>query len=181
MNLLRLLPEMKPSNVQTKSVIFLGVNVDQNLDYDADNHPAWEFDWGGVNIGVVSKFKRNNSDDFSVFLQIVVENKEGKPAPYSINVSVLGRFGYVGNDDPIVRDDLIVVNGLSILYGTIREMVTSISARMPFSEMCLPGANFLDHKPSLKKEGQDLEEAESKPSPKKRAATKRKVQLPIKN
>ncbi|MGO3842516.1 MAG: protein-export chaperone SecB [Alcaligenes pakistanensis] len=169
---------MKPSNVQTKSVIFLGVEINQNQNYDAEKQPAWEFDWGGVNIGVKSQFKKNKSDDFSVFLQIIVDNEEGKQAPYTIDVSVLGRFEYIGTDEPEVRNDLIVVNGLSILYGTIREMVTTISSRMPFSEMCLPGANFLDHKPSLNKEA---EKTKIGPSPKKRTAAKKQARLPTKN
>lgn len=164
---------MKPSNVQTKSIIFLGVSVDPNKDYDDENQPAWEFDWGGVNIGVVSRFRKEKSSEFSVFLQIVVNNEEGKQAPYSINISALGRFGFIGNDEPEKRDDLVVVNGLSILYGTIREMVTSISARMPFGEVCLPGANFLDHRPSLKKEKAREETAEKKPAPKKRVTAKK--------
>lgn len=45
----------------------------------------------------------------------------------------------------------MVVNGLSILYGAIRELCTTITSRMPHGAICLPGANFLDHRPSLNK------------------------------
>jgi len=68
-------------------------------------------------------------------------------APYTLNVSIMGTFEYVG-PDRADSTDLIVVNGLSILYSSLRETVMMLTARMMHGVLCLPGANFMDHAPS---------------------------------
>lgn len=137
---------MKPSNVQTKSVVFVGVDI-QPTAGDIEDTPA--FDWNGVNIGIQTKHKQYEDNTYSLYLQFLVNNAEGKQAPYTVDIQVMGMFKYLGSDPADRAEDLVVVNGLSILYGTIREMVTMITSRMPHGAICLPGANFLDHRPSL--------------------------------
>jgi preprotein translocase subunit SecB len=111
---------------------------------------AGSFDWQGVNIGIQTNHERRKDGSHFLFLRFIVDNEKGKQAPYVIDVRVMGRFDYVGPDPEDKATDLVVVNGLSILYGAIREMCTIVTARMPYGAICLPGANFMDHRPSLK-------------------------------
>lgn len=168
---------MKPSNVQTKSIVFAGINIQPSKN-KPEELEAGSFDWNGVNIGLQTKYKKHKMRAYSVFLRVAIDNKDAKISPYTIDVQVLGLFDYLGKDDEKTIEDLIVVNGLSILYGTLREMVTMITSRMPYGAICLPGANFLDHRPSLertKDNGKEFDkQGQTKPVKRKPQATKPK-------
>lgn len=152
---------MRPSNVQTRTTVFTGFEVKPAA---TDITDAAAFDWAGVNIGIQTNHERHEKNSsYFLFLRFIVDNEKGKQCPYSIDVQAMGRFDYVGPNDDGHAEDLIVVNGLSILYGAIRELCAVITARMPHGAICLPGANFMDHRPSLKAEpaSQPIDEKKS--------------------
>lgn len=138
---------MKPSNVQTKSVVFAGVDI---RPVAKEFNDVQLFDWEGVRIGVLTKNMKPDANAYTLFLHLKVENEDGKECPYTIDVSIIGSFEFVGKESEDVIEDLVTVNGLSILYASIREMVSMVTSRMPHGSICLPGASFLDHRPSLK-------------------------------
>lgn len=138
---------MKPSNVQTKNIVFGGVDIQPVMD-ETEFEP--DFDWNGVNIGAEVQYRKFEDKIYSLYLRLVVNNDTGKTAPYTFDVLTLGLFEYLGEDEEARMEDLLVVNGLSILYGTTRELITAITARMPHGSVCLPGVSFLDHRPSLR-------------------------------
>jgi preprotein translocase subunit SecB len=85
--------------------------------------------------------------DYGVKLTLRVRPKEGTQAPYNIQVSVRG----------IVRMHLTqvqgqaeerrvraLVNGASLLYGAVREMVSTITSRSAHGPLLLPSLNFQD-------------------------------------
>ncbi len=49
--------------------------------------------------------------------------------------------------------DLIVVNGASMIYGSIREMISNVTSRSMAGPLLLPSLSFIDSKPSLQKSG----------------------------
>ncbi|WP_156429865.1 hypothetical protein [Burkholderia sp. FL-7-2-10-S1-D7] len=69
---------------------------------------------------------------------------EGKVAPYRIDVKCVGYFNVVTKafPDEARRQDVVVVNGASMLYGTIREMVSNVTARSWHGELLLPSMHF---------------------------------------
>ncbi len=136
---------MRPSNVQTKSIVFAGLNI-QPIAGDALD--ASIFDWDDVSIGIHTNHQKRDGNTHFLYLRFILENEEGKPAPYTMDVEAMGLFEFIGADTPETITDLVVVNGLSILYGAIREMTTIVTSRMPHGAICLPGASFLDHRPS---------------------------------
>lgn len=140
--------KMKPSSVQTKATVFSGIDIQPA---SADLADAAGFEWAGVNIGIQTRHERHKDKSHFLSLRFIVDNEKGKPAPYTIDIQVMGFFEYQGSDNEDQAADLVVVNGLSILYGAIRELCTTLSSRMPHGAICLPGANFLDHRPSLDK------------------------------
>lgn len=152
---------MKPSNVQTRATVFTGFDV-QPLRVDSVDAPS--FDWKGVNIGIQTNHEQHENGEHFLFLRFIVDNKKGKQAPYAIDVKIMGRFSYIGPDADDKAMDLVVVNGLSILYGAIREMCTIVTARMPHGAVCLPGANFMDHRPSLSQEAAPADHRPPKPA-----------------
>lgn len=140
--------KMKPSNVQTKPTVFAGIEIKPVPEEFAD---VPGFEWAGVNIGIQTRHELREGKSHLLSLRFIVDNEKGKPAPYAMDIQVIGLFEYCGSDPDEQATDLVVVNGLSILYGAIRELCTTLTSRMPHGAICLPGANFLDHRPSLKK------------------------------
>lgn len=78
-------------------------------------------------------------------------NGDGKKAPYAITAAIMGGFIYSGDKSEEDALDLVVVNGLSILYSSLREMILTTTSRMINGALYLPGANFMDHAPSRRK------------------------------
>jgi len=173
---------MKPSPIQAKHIGFYSVEVTPRKLEDDENSGS-SFDWNGVVIGSPVKHFSVGEDPYSkiVTLDIIVKNQEGKrKAPYNIEISSWGVFDCLNQSTP-ENDalDLIVVNGASMLYGAIRELLYSLTLRMTNSELLLPTGNFLDSKPSLKEHNQssttktNLETQEPSQSNKKKSTTSR--------
>lgn len=144
---------MRPSPIQLQHVIYTKVTV---LPRDPDSESTIEaigFDFEDVKIhatvGIaVKEGQEKDPRDFLVSLEIVIDNKDGKPAPYSVDVGVMGLFNVLPSLAKEKREDLLTVNGASILYGAIREMVLNLTSRFAAGPMTLPGMNFEDSAPS---------------------------------
>lgn len=91
--------------------------------------------------------EKEKYSDFGIKLNLRVGPKEDAQAPYSIQVSVRG----------IVRMHLTqvkgqaeerrvraLVNGASLLYGAVRELVSTITSRSAHGPLLLPSLSFQD-------------------------------------
>jgi len=149
---------MRPSPLQLQHVIYEKVSV---LPHSGGRHSkgksapqqAVRFDFEGVgiraNVGTAGREgQQEDPRDFLVNLEIIVDNKEGKPAPYDIDVGVVGVFNVLPSLPKERREDLVTVNGASILYGVIRELVLLLTSRFSAAPLTLPGMNFEDSAPS---------------------------------
>lgn len=149
------------------------MDICKHYDQAESDHPF--FDWLGVDFGVNTEYQLTDAEKnrYSVFMNLVIPNKEGKLTPYNVDVGIVGMFDFESVRDETKEhiEDLVVVNGLSILYGTIRELVTGITSRMPYGELCIPGASFMDHRPSTKTKA-----PEAKPSAARKRAPKKTVE-----
>jgi preprotein translocase subunit SecB len=153
---------MQPSPIQLKEMVYLGIKVwPQQLDEnetpleqaeDQTSKPV-PFDFNGVVIGerIETKIFGDENDPtlYGVKLRIAIENKEGKIAPYTLEVEVAGFFEIIGNIPIEERENMIIANGSAVLYSGIRDQVMTISARCSQGIFILPTVNFLDR---IKKE-----------------------------
>jgi preprotein translocase subunit SecB len=87
---------------------------------------------------------------FIVGLTLQLPDEGDTPPPYIIDVKCIGYFTIDKGafPDPIKRYDVGVVNGASLLYGAIREMVATTTSRLWYGKMFLPAVNFLANAPS---------------------------------
>jgi preprotein translocase subunit SecB len=145
---------MKASPIQTESIIYGEISVTPMMPQGDEAIQADGFDWDDVDMEIGIKHsvlkKENGVLAFPIMLRLSIPNGEDslKKAPYSLSVSVIGGFAYHG-DLPVEKaTDIVVVNGLSILYSSLREMIINITSRMLHGPLYLPGANFMDHAPS---------------------------------
>ncbi len=148
---------MKVSSLQPKGIVFQEVSVQVNLDEKNNPIPTDKFDFSGVvftcDVGYGEAVAVDNpADKNSMLVSVVLKipNEEGTKAPYSVKIAVTGIFTWLDEaTSEAERRDLTVVNGASILYGSIREMLLNVTSRSISGTMLLPSFNFLDHKPSI--------------------------------
>jgi len=85
--------------------------------------------------------------DFGVTLILRVGPKEAGKAPYNIQVSVRGtvRIHLTQAQGQFEeRRVRALVNGASLLYGAVREMVSTITSRSAHGPLLLPSLSFQD-------------------------------------
>lgn len=144
---------MRPSPIQLRHVIYERVMVRPHAGEHAPDVRSVEFDFQGVNIRAVigaglKQGQESDPRDFIIRLAVVIDNKEGKKAPYDIDIGIAGMFNVLPSLPIERREDLVTVNGASILYGVIREIVLSLTSRFSKGSITLPGMNFEDNAPS---------------------------------
>ena len=145
---------MQSSPIQTQSIVYGELSIVPYMPEGDESSDADGFDWAGVKFDIAVKYdelERDGRPAYPVFLRIRVPNNgEGKKAPYAITAAIMGGFVYSGDKSKEDALDLVVVNGLSILYSSLREMILTTTTRMINGALYLPGANFMDHAPSLR-------------------------------
>lgn len=166
---------MQVAPLQPKGIVFEEVSIQVMLDEDNSPISTENFDFQSVRVNCEVGFAdmehqgdKSTDDSMLVSVRLNIPNDEGKKAPYKVNVAVTGIFKWLNKTTPRVeRRDLTVVNGATILYGAIREMVLTVTSRSIPGSMLLPSFNFLDNKPSIV-EKEDTDNV-GKPSLKKRS------------
>jgi len=148
---------MQASPIQTKSIVYAELAISPYLPTDEEQVETEGFDWSGVHFDIAVRHDQAEKDGrpaYPIFLRIRIPNTgDTKKAPYAITAAVMGGFVYTGNKSKEEALDLVVVNGLSILYSSLRDMIITITSRMIHGALYLPGANFMDHAPSRHAQG----------------------------
>ncbi len=143
---------MRPSIIQLKQLVFQRVLVEaaKPLDQVTPGEAA-EFEFDKVrfrinlDIGTGDDESDLNQREYVVLLGIGIDNSEGKPAPYKIDVLAAGLIEVSEKVEEEKRADLATVNGASLVYGAIREMVCSVTSRCVAGTFLLPTMDFRDH------------------------------------
>lgn len=150
---------MKASPIQLHQLSFRRVSVELNvvdLDEGQRELAAQNLAFDGVLISTHVHFSPLGQEDapgpsFLLTLQVVVNNgaadggSASKPSPYLVNVEA-GAIIRVARGAETLGDieDIVVVNGTSLLWSAIREQVCNLTARMPLGLATLPTVHFQD-------------------------------------
>lgn len=171
---------MQLSPLQLLEYTFDGVSVTPVDGYVADP----EFSTGLVffpgklamsaETGLAVLGEEASYSDYGIKLTLRVAPKEDKQAPYNVQISVRGVVRMHLTQDVNQTEERRVralVNGVSLLYGVVRELVSNITSRSAHGGMLLPSLSFADLAT------QKTEEAPATVAPKlgAPATTKRKV------
>ena len=116
--------------------------------------PGTVSDGHGVDIGTNVSFSQMEDDDepgsrYFLVLRVLIENKASEGdvlfSPYLVDVEAGALIRALpGAEELGDVDDLVVVNGTSLLWSSIREQVCNLTARMPAGVLMLPTVNFHD-------------------------------------
>lgn len=76
-------------------------------------------------------------------LKLTAQPGEGSTFPYDIEMEMLGVFNADGFPEAD-RDVMLLVNGASMLYGAMREMLMTITYRCMHGPVLLPSVHFVE-------------------------------------
>jgi preprotein translocase subunit SecB len=159
---------MKISPVQLRLYLITRVSVEPFEKYNVGTPtPPIEdlFDWDGVTINSNIEFGwgEGQGEDpraYAMRLTMNLSNDIGGKLPlYRTSVEIIGYFSLIGEIPLNDREDIARVNGASLLWGVVRELLFSLTTRFPKGALILPSVNFHDlrgkSRPSIK-EQQDV-------------------------
>ena len=144
---------MQLSPLQLLEYTFDGVSVIPVEGYEPDPAfaPGLVFFPGklamSADTGLALLDEKEKYSDFGVKLTLRVGPKEDAQAPYNIQVSIRGivRMHLTQADGQAEeRRVRALVNGASLLYGAVREMVSTVTSRSAHGPLLLPSLNFQD-------------------------------------
>lgn len=149
---------MLPSKLQLQEFFYLTIKIAARPGAPGEVEAA-PFDFNGVNIaeGVELSVIDDNKVDPKVFalkLRIVIENQQGKIVPYDIDIEVAGIFSVIPTMPLEEREEFVLINGCSVLFGAIRDQILTLTSRSARGPLVLPTVNFLDYRgkvPQVKK------------------------------
>lgn len=150
---------MQPSPLQLSDLFFVHSDVRPRIAPVITTHPGVRerFKFSDTVMTTTVEHAVAPDDEESpvtsvlVTLQLILSDEGSAPSPYIVDVKCVGYFTISKKafPDEIKRIDVAVVNAASLLYGTIREHLTVLTARMWYGELLLPAVNFLQNAPSL--------------------------------
>ncbi len=139
-----------------------------NILTDVSFAPAEEVEGPGICYFLALRVVINNetSDDKDVrFSPYLIDIEAGAVVHALPGSEVLGNV-----------EDLVVVNGTSLLWSAIREQVCNLTARMPAGMVMLPTVNFHDLKRQNREKEAEVKVApKRKPKPAKKTASSKKA------
>lgn len=91
-----------------------------------------------------------NLQQWTIFLTLDISADEGQPPP-PYTGRVLARGVYIVHTDfPQDPERLIRITGASMLYGAVRELISTFTARSPNGLITLPSVSFFERPPKEK-------------------------------
>ncbi len=134
---------MNPSPLTFLSVHFMRVHV--SADYKAKVKGP-EFDFEGALIGISIKHGQHKEDGtwwVAVGFRTTNSPKATVLSPYVIDVFAVGSFEVTDKLEEDRKERLIYENGAALVYGSIRDMVSTITARSSQGLLMLPTPTFM--------------------------------------
>ena len=136
---------VKPSPLTLHSIDFMRVHVEPALNHGDSPSPAASYNFEGATLGwsfehgVVPEQRQ-----WWVAVGFATDVEESdRPCPYKIDMQALGVVSVSDAIEPDKQERLAVEYGAALVYGAIREMVTTITARSLLGPLMLPTPSFV--------------------------------------
>lgn len=155
---------MHRSPLTLHKVSLLKLSVEPEISFEG-NRGAEDFDFAGTWLGTDVKCTPINREgqlqQWYVTLAFKNDNAKDKKCPYSIEAVAIGIFS-VAEAFPTDRtEQLVYENGAALVYGAIREIVASITARSVLGQLVLPTGSFVGDYKTAKEKNNALGQKES--------------------
>lgn len=132
---------MKQSALTLVDLVFLGTRVEIDPEFKGS---AEDFDFDGALIhwGLRHGPKGDDGTSWWVGLDFIIKSDKEKPCPYNVEMKAVAMFTVDDSVPQDKRETMAFENGLALVYGAIREMVSNITSRSAFGKLMLPTASF---------------------------------------
>lgn len=181
---------MKPAPLSIDQIYFDKVSIEANADYEgefSEDLMKLDFNFKGSNIfrSVSLGYPAEDAADPRAFvfsLTIAFENEkqtDGIVFPYDVEVRATAYLHYRADESGARRFTAVRGTGYPLLYGAIREMISTLTARSQNGLWLIPAANFIEAAKTEAEEDEAdrLERVKSlkqpKPKPKPKLGAKR--------
>jgi preprotein translocase subunit SecB len=126
---------MPITNMQLKHYFFTIVNVEANVSFASS-----ENDESGIDIQKKVSFSGNNENKklIHIALEIKIVPQMGKQIPYNVNLTAIGIFEVTTEGATPDKENLVLMQGATILYNASREFLLGVMYRGPWSPILLP-------------------------------------------
>ena len=125
------------SPLQLKQHSFISIHLDANENGSVDAPIL-------ISTNIEGGEDKVNPHLLSVKLTVILKSDTESPCAYTGKVEIIGQFEVAKNFDISKRLDVMRVNAVSLLYGAVREMVMTITARSVNGMLCIPTLSFID-------------------------------------
>jgi hypothetical protein len=133
---------MKPSPLTLLTLDFLRVHIHAN--HEA-KQTVEEFDFEGATLSW--SIKHGQHDDGSWWVAVGFATDDDAEAeqrcPYDLDMRALGSFTIAESVAADRREEIVYENGAALVYGAIREMTASVTARSIAGKLMLPTPTFV--------------------------------------
>lgn len=138
---------MHPSNLQIKNYFLTHLDFSANQDFDPESSMDLAFD--DIEIG----FEKNPLNEgarreWEVTLSVQCNPARGKNIPYAFAAQIVGFFEVSNKVEDEAIEFYLDTNATSVLYSTLRELISTVTAKGPFTPLLLPTVSFYDPKTS---------------------------------
>ena len=125
------------SPLQLKGHAFPIVNIRANPDGSRDGKL-------GINQSLSFLPVPETPNQWQLELRISFGSAEATKFLYEAEIHVVGVVEIGGEMESERKEQIAAVNGLSLLYGAVREMILNITARSIHGPWCIPSLNFTE-------------------------------------
>lgn len=97
-----------------------------------------------INVAEVNGEHVPNSPAYQIDMTLSCSPKSENGFPYRFRVGVTGYISFRGAQVGKERTDIVTVNGCALLYGTLRDVIHTLTMRFSNGPVMLPTVTFLD-------------------------------------
>ena len=118
-----------------------------NPEYDATKSSNLDFNDIRINSQSV---KLDSTDNKKIWRVVLIVNQNAgkeKNSPYNFSATMIGHFEVHKDYPDEISQKLAEINGGSILYGSLRQILWNTMSNGPFQPLFLPTVSFHEDKP----------------------------------
>lgn len=152
---------MRPAPVRLEHYHLTALSLTPDEDYSPNFDDGLYPRFSEADFSIRVRLGESEGDDdqrYLVHLDLSGTPKESGKFPYTFTLGADAIVGFHGKKPDVeVLRDLVLVNGASLLYSALREVLVSLSGRFPNGPMMLPSVNFLDLREAGKAQNKEIE------------------------
>ncbi len=134
---------MNPSILTLREIKFLRANVDVNLE---SKIPVDEYSFEGADLGWNILHGRTQKEANTWWVAVWFSNtrdESKRVCPYKIDVRAMGIIAINEAFDEAKKEEIVYENGAALVYGAIRELVSTMTGRFIAGSLVLPTPTFI--------------------------------------